>query len=443
VPALLATALAVILLVPWPLAWFDADGASLGLVVRDPLDLGAVLRFATGPAGAGLAPWGLLVAGALPLVVATGPRLVWATRAWLLVAVSYTLAWLPGRLDASLARPEPEGVLVGAALGLALAAGLGVAAFADDLRRFLFGWRQVAAVAAAFGLLLPIVGTVGDSFGGRWRLPPRDWPEALGWMDEEVRKGDFRVLWLGDPDVLPVGPRTTDTASYGLSRNGAGDVRTSFVAPAGDGEPVLDDALTLLAESQTARFGHLVAPMGVRYVAVVRRAAPDGGVTRPYDRATQVALAEQLDLAIVQAEPDMVLYENQAWAPTRAVVPAATNVEAPDGDAIESSLRAELSAASPVRGDHSESRVRDPGTLLFGDAYDSRWRARQEGEPLAHDRAFGWSNAYTGAERGVVDLSFDGGITRTLWLVLQAALWLAAAAAFVVWRRDERRGSSR
>jgi hypothetical protein len=183
--------------------------------------------------------------------------------------------------------------------------------------------------------------------------------------------------------------------------------------------------------------------MGVRYVAVVRRAAPNGGVTRPYDRATQAALAEQLDLAIVQAEPDMVLYENQAWAPTRAVVPPETDVEAPDGDAIESSLRTELSGAAPVRGDLSESRVRAPGTLVLSEAYDARWRARQGGEPLAHDRAFGWSNAYTGATRGVVDLGFDGGVTRTLWLLLEAALWLAAIAAFVVWRRDERRGVSR
>ena len=70
-----------------------------------------------------------------------------------------------------------------------------------------------------------------------------------------------------------------DTA-YGLSRDGAGDVRDTFAAPAGDGEPVIDDAIGLLADRQTARFGHLVAPMGVRYVALVRRAAPNAGATR-------------------------------------------------------------------------------------------------------------------------------------------------------------------
>ncbi|MDQ1468398.1 MAG: hypothetical protein QOH10_2813, partial [Actinomycetota bacterium] len=137
--AIVVTIGAAVLLVPWTFAWFSGDGASLGLVARQSLGLGDALRFSTGPAGAGWAPLGLLVAAALPLLVASGDRLAWATRAWLLVVVSYALAWVPGRIDHTLARPEPEGVLVGAALGLALATGLGVAAFADDLRQFLFG----------------------------------------------------------------------------------------------------------------------------------------------------------------------------------------------------------------------------------------------------------------------------------------------------------------
>jgi hypothetical protein len=435
--ALVTTLAAAVLLVPWLANWFDGDGAALGFVPREALGLGDVLRFATGPAGAGWAPWGLLVAGALPLLVATGARLAWAARLWALVVVSYALAWLPSRLDASIARPEPEGVLVAAALGLALATGLGVAAFADDLRQFLFGWRQFAAVAATFGILLPVIGIVGDSVGGRWRMPARDWPDAVSWMDDEQRHGDFRVLWLGDADVLPVAPRASHDTAYGLSRNGTGDVRNSFAAPAGEGEPVLDDALGLLAQRQTARFGHLLAPMGVRYVALVRRSAPGAGIVREFDPAVKASLGEQLDLAVVQAEDDMMLYENRAWAPVRTVVPEETNVDAPDG-AIESALRAEIAGAPAVRGDLGASRVPEPGTLLYGEGYDERWSATSDRSQLEHRRAFGWSNAFAGAE-GTVDVHFDAPLLPRALRWAEVVLW---AALLAWWFAARRRGAS-
>jgi GT2 family glycosyltransferase len=435
VAAVTVTAVAALLLVPWTFAWFLGDGASLGFLARDPIGLGAILRFNTGPAGAGWAPYGLLVAAALPLFVASGARLRWAARAWLLVAVSYALAWLPGRLDASLARPEPEGVLVGAALGLALATGLGVAAFADDLRQFLFGWRQVAAVAAAFGLLFPLVGMFGDSIAGRWRAPSRDWADAVSWMHDERRHGDFRVLWLGDADVLPLAARTSHDTGYGFTSNGSGDVRNSFAAPAGDGEDVADDAIGLLANQQTARFGHLVAPMGVRYVALVRRAAPSGGATRPFDPAISASLGEQLDLAIVQSEPDMLLYENKAWASTRALAPASTPIAATRDGATEASLRAELERAVPVHGAMRSSELPKAGTFLFGEAYDGRWKATVDGKDLPHRRAFGWSNAYTASGRGTADLRFHGGVTRPLLLLLETLVWVACAIALFGGRR--------
>jgi GT2 family glycosyltransferase len=431
---------AAVLLVPWAFSWFALDGAALGFLPRQALDLTEVLRFSTGPAGAGGASWGLLVAGALPLLVATGVRLMWAARVWVLVVLSYALAWVPGRVDAGLPRPEPEGVLVGAALGLAVATGIGVAAFADDLRRFLFGWRQFAAVVAAVLMLLPAIGFAADAIGGRWRMPKRDWADAVAWMRDDRRDGDFRVLWLGDPDVLPVGARAAHDTTYGLSRNGVGDVRDAFLAPAGDGEPVLDDAIGLLADRRTARFGHLLAPMGVRYIALVRRAAPAAGVERAYDERVRASLGEQLDLAVVGAEDDMLLYENRAWAPVRALVSADTPIEAPDDDAIEAALRAELGAAAPVRGPFESSRVPEAGTMLFGDAHDSRWELSAGGRTVEPVEAFGWSNAYEGVTRGEHDLHFDGGFARPALLLLETLLWAGAFGALVWLRRREPSG---
>ena len=158
----------------------------------------------------------------LPLVVATGERLAWAGRAWMLALLSFACAWLPSRLDVHASVPAPEGVLVPAALGLALAAGLGVAAFLEDLRTFHFGWRQFAAVAAAVGIALPVIGFAADTLDGRWGMSNDDWPTRFAWMNEERDNGDFKVLWVGDPTIMPTDAKVVDGVGYGLTRAGAG-----------------------------------------------------------------------------------------------------------------------------------------------------------------------------------------------------------------------------
>ena len=132
---------------------------------------------------------GLLVAAALPLVVATGARLAWAGRAWMLALLSFAL-----RVAAVAAStctrpfPRPRACSCRRALGFALAAGLGVAAFLEDLRTFHFGWRQFAAVAAAVGIALPVLGFAADTLDGRWGMPNDDWPTRFAWMNEERRR---------------------------------------------------------------------------------------------------------------------------------------------------------------------------------------------------------------------------------------------------------------
>ena len=61
----------------------------------------------------------------------------------------------------------------------------------------------VAAVAAAVAIALPILGLAADTFQGRWRLSGDDWPSQFAWMDDMRADGEFRVLWVGDPTILP------------------------------------------------------------------------------------------------------------------------------------------------------------------------------------------------------------------------------------------------
>ena len=190
---------------------------------------------------------------------------------------SFALAWIPTRISATAPVPAPQGVLVPAALGIAIAAGLGVSALLADMRSSRFGWRQVSAVACVVGLALPMLALAADTASGRWHLPSTDWPTAVAWMSDVPSPGGFRVLWLGDPSVLPVDAKVVDGIGFGLTRDGPVDARTLWAAPENGASDTLGAALIAARGGDTARLGHLVAPIGVRYIAVVNRWAPGNG----------------------------------------------------------------------------------------------------------------------------------------------------------------------
>jgi GT2 family glycosyltransferase len=425
------TLVAAVLLLPWLSTLFGADAATLGFLPQAPLDVTAVVTFDTGSASAGVAPFGLLVAASLPLVVATGARLAWAGRAWVLALLSFLAAWLPSRLEPSAAVPAAEGVLVPAALAIALAVGLGVAAFVEDLRSFHFGWRQFAAVAAAVGLALPIVAFAAASVSGRWGMPTHDWPSSFAWMDEERTNGDFRVLWIGDPNVLPTGVKVVDDVGYGITRQGAGDARALWAPPEGDADRILAEAIAAAHAQQTVRLGHLVAPAGVRYITYVQREAPDAGARGRRDPALEASLPAQLDLTVSRVEPGATVYENAAWIPARAIVPPETEVPFDSDDPLAAASRAQLPGTVPVTGPQESSDPTGPGTLLWAEAADSGWQATTDGAEAPRRDAFGWTNAFTLTSDASVDLSFSGGAARYL-VYLQLLLWLGA---LVLWWR--------
>jgi GT2 family glycosyltransferase len=431
VAAALATLGAAILLAPWLLTMFGADPATFGLYPRAPLSLADIVAFHTGASGAGFGAVGLLVAAALPLVVATGERLAWAGRAWMLALLSFGCAWLPTRFDVHASVPAPEGVLVPAALGLALAAGLGVAAFLEDLRTFHFGWRQFAAVAAAVGIALPVIGFAADTLDGRWGMSNDDWPTRFAWMNEERDNGDFKVLWVGDPTIMPTDAKVVDGVGFGLTRQGPGDARALWAPPEGDAERVLGNAIALVQDQDTIRLGHLLGPTGVRYVAFVTRAAPDSGAHGRPDPALTESLAAQLDLAVSRIEPGAVVYENQAWLPGRAMVPRGTDVPVDSPDPLAAAQRTSVPDAKAVKGPLSGSDPAGPGMLLWAESANSGWRASVGGKRAPRSDAFGWTNGFEVSSRGPVDLSFAGG-PRRLFVLVELLLWVAAGALW--WR---------
>ncbi len=396
------------------------------------LSLGEILRFETGSLGAAPLGWAFLVAGALALVLGRGWRLAWATRAWTIAAVPFALVWAASRGWVTVGLPSAEALLAPAAAALALAAGLGIAAFEIDLRGYRFGWRQLASLVAAGALVVGMVPALIAAGGGRWRTPHSDFSASLGFMGQDPEAGAFRVLWLGQPSVLPLaGWQLGEGVAYATSDNGPPDVTDLWAGSAPDSTQLIAESVTLAANGETDRLGHLLGPMGIRYVVVPDRLAPaiDDTPLMPAPAALTIALESQLDLRHVEVDEALAVYENTAWTPVRSTLPATT----PDG--APGSPQPVLVDQTGVDSFAGELAA---GTVVVADAATDRWVLEVNDAEVPRDTAYGWANSYAVADPGAGSLSFDTPLARTLAIVGQAIVWLLAIVLLLRWKTSMR-----
>jgi GT2 family glycosyltransferase len=426
--AVVAAVGGMVLLFPWPLAYANTgvDKAAFGFAFRPDLDLAQVLRFDTGPATAGWMMWGLVVAAAVPLFVATGDRLAWTARGWLLALAGWAIVWVPARFFPDTSMLAPEAGLTLAALGLALCLGIAVSVFVDGIQSFKFGWRQPAVILGAVAIVLPALAFTADVFDGRWGAPPNDWTSTLAFTRSLTTKGEFRMLWVGDPTVLPLDPVVLrDGTGYTLTRNGPGDVTEQWRAPEHDADHVVDDALDLATSGLTNRLGRMLAPVGVRYVVVPSTQGRGGGAVASVPRVVRNAMGQQLDFAQLRSSAGLVLYENLDYVPIRASVPRRVPVDSPRPN--RAALGADLTDAAPLT-----SSAAPAGTVLWGEAYDADWSASTGGGSLRHETAFGWANGFTLGRRGHVTIAYDAQWQRWAFLGGALVLWILVVRR---WRR--------
>ncbi|HEY8217174.1 MAG TPA: hypothetical protein VIH82_08570, partial [Acidimicrobiia bacterium] len=283
------------------------------------------------------------------------------------------------------------------------------------------GWRRVLVVGAVAGIVLGGFGLAADTISGRWNAPDGSWADVLSFTKDSSHEGQFRILWIGDPDVLPLDPVELDSElSWVVTRNGAGDARELWRAPVTSADDVIARAIAVTRAGLTTRMGRLLAPAGVRYLVVPVRNGPDGTRGRRVPAVT-AALAGQLDLTQLRGEPGLLIYENRAWAPARAL----TTSDVPSGSVapLRSAVRTDLARARPV-GDKPVA----PGTLLLAEAYDGGWTADGGGRTLAHLRAFGWVNGWQHPNLSTVQFAHDGQGARYAALAGELILWLAVIA---------------
>ncbi|MPY96358.1 MAG: glycosyltransferase, partial [Acidimicrobiia bacterium] len=202
-----AAAIGAVLHFPWLLGGLDNNDPDLSfggrLAAEGGYSLGDALRFTAGDAIRSPLSWGVFLAALLPLAIGRGWRLAWAVRAWTVAAAPWLLLALVRAEIFELRLPPAQVLLAPAAVGLALATGMGVLAFERDLPGYGFGWRQLVSMLSGVALALATLPVLAASFDGRWELPRGGYDRALRFqVDEAADLGEFRVLWIGDPAVL-------------------------------------------------------------------------------------------------------------------------------------------------------------------------------------------------------------------------------------------------
>lgn len=440
--SLAAALVAALLLLPFTLALIGPGGSWHALAgMRSGTDgwlsLGRILRFESGPFGAPPLSDAFLVAGALPLIIGRGWRFEWAVRAWGCALACWAVLWAGQQTWLSIPIPPAEVLLAPAAAGLALAIASGVAAFDIDLPGYRFGWRQGVSIIAAVAVLAGTLPLLGGSVDGRWKMASADFGQALGFIGNQRSGSPFRVLWIGDPDVVPVAGWQLDNGLVAGVSNVGMPSMTELWAP-GDphGSKALLDAIELAESGQTTRLGRILATMGVRYVILPRQIVP-----LPY-RSTAHALPatlvgsfdDQLDFAQVTTNNAAIVYRNDAWSSGMQLLPA----DASRGRVVADALRrptgtSVLQGVDPVKG--GRGTLRTGGILATGQPFDSGWRATVDGRSARPVRLQGWEQGFVIDHGGRVAISHRSGPIRPLVLLVVALGWVVLVIAWRVGRR--------
>ncbi len=447
-----ATALGIALVLPW-FAGFFGDGGWTAIVGPSSTgdrghSLVQLARFDIGTIRGTLPALALYLPVVAAPLLGRGWRFAWAARAGFLVAGFGWLAWLDdgGRLPLRL--PEPGIVLGPVALGLALAAGAAAAAFELDVRGGSFGWRQplgiLSGVAVAVGL---VPGLFGIS-SGRYETPEVTMLDLLELLPDQDVAGGYRVLWLGDQDLLPVaGQPYRSGVGYALTDGERLDVTELWAGRPTALDDAVGSALDAIAAGTTTRAGRLLAPASVRFVVI----PVIDGVVSPPDAPLPLpsglldALGDQLDLGAVYSPTNFIVYENQAWIPMRSVL-SAEGAAASKQAGAAALADADVSGAVPIMDAADQltpgAAAVPAGTVHLAVPFDHRWRLTVDGAEVDGRPAFGTTLAWDLAQPGTAVLEYRTSAAHSVVLGAQLAGWALVLLAASGIRPPRRRISS-
>ena len=381
--------IAVVLLFPWSSALLGAgdDPAALGFAFRPALDLSDVMRFQSGPAGAGWAGWGLVAAAALRARCSVGARASRGRRApgsWRSSGGRWS-GCRRGSLPTTRCPPRrPALTLAALGHGARRRAGRERLRRRRPPERLRLARRRSPPSPRAGLARRRRSASPPTPVDGRWGAPRRRLARSARRSCESERdSGGFRVLWVGDPTRAPA--RSVRRSTTGTATCSPGTVRVTHgelwrrPTETAD-EPGRRGGRRWPPSVAPSRLGHLVAPMGVRYVAVPTGSGPTGVPAGAAGTGCAPHSTSQLDLARLEAPPGLVLYENTAWIPTPGTVRRADADEVPLGSTNPTARR----AARRPRRCYARARLarRRPRRPVPDGAVERGVRRRLEG----HDR---------------------------------------------------------
>jgi hypothetical protein len=321
-------------------------------------------------------------------------------------------------------------LLAPVAAAIALAAAMGMAAFEVDLPGYKFGWRQAVSSVAALAVVVGVLPLLGGVVDGRWHVASGDLNPSLGLVLAQDHDVPARVLWVGDPDVVPIdGYHLDDRLSYGTT-DGLPTIADRWGGSARHPSDLLGQALKLAAQRRTSRLGALLAPMGVRYIVVPNSDVPAAfsGISRPAPASFVNALSEQLDLSQVASDPSMLVYRNTAW--TGMVTSQAA---APRGSTFLDVLATDTTAAPPVLTDRTgptswRGKLDHPGSVLLAEASSGNWRLTVDSKVAPRTKAFGWADQFAVASPGEATLTHRTPVIYEVLCGAQVLVWIIAFA---------------
>ena len=434
---------------PWAAVLGGSDAVLYHILGRSPAavppELASLLRFAPGSFGTAWLMWAPLFVAAVPLLLARSTRLRIAVTAGVTATAGFGLAWASGNgWLTDLANREVvvgDAALVVAAVGVCWCAATGPSAVRIDghlspalLRRLAVGVGAISLAVSSSVLML-------QSVDGRWGTPTNDLRIALSLLDDRDLGPSYRVLWLGAAEVLPLEgwPVTEQGLHVGTSVRGHPDIRHQWAGASTDAQNQLVDAVDIGLSGNTVRMGRLLAPFGVKYLAVVEQSTPSfsDGIQRPVSARVREALNSQLDLRPLAADPSVMVLLNESWMASRAQFAEPVRLVGLDepGELVVTDLTPGIPVLTDRKSSTEQHGFVGTGEVLVAEAFDPGWRLLVGERIVAPEMSFGWAMRFDSPLEGPAALWH----VRPDWVadrvVVQIVLWLVIARIAVSERR--------
>ena len=294
-----------------------------------------IFNLDTGTFSNGAFTWLLLVVAGFALLVGTGKHLFLGIRSWLIIIIGFFAIWFadqgwwPGRT------PEEETLFVPVAVGLAWASAIAAAGIGSDLTNptpkkiYL---RKISIAVAALALGASVIPVLSASLHGSWGLPRKELSSVLSFVvdasptkGEVSRGGENRIVWIGEPSILPA-TASVFTEDVGMAiTDGLPDIADQWPYQLGENKGALEirKGIAKAIAGDTNRLGEILGKWGVKHLILVEGIAPIPYQERVFDLPSfyEAALTRQLDLARTEGLNSAVtIFENTAHEAVHAVV---------------------------------------------------------------------------------------------------------------------------